>query len=143
MTSFAFAIIDRKEELVEEKLGGILSAVNGELFPGHFLFSQRLPDLTVGIKRIGSGSVFFTPGPMDLLPKHPDFPRRGNAQPDLVTAHANHGHYNIIADGETLAGPATQYQHRILLSEKVEEGKFASVSMGWESATARAGTAFF
>jgi hypothetical protein len=55
---------------------------------------------------------------MDLIPEHSDLSRRGNAQSDLVALHADHGHYHIIADGETFAGSATQYQHAIPLSKK-------------------------
>src|SRR4029453_9576848 len=64
---------------------------------------------------------FFPHGLVDLLPQHPDFPRGGNPQPDLVAAHTDHGDHNIVADGETLAGSATQYQHGILLLDKAEE----------------------
>ena len=109
---------------------------------GLYLFSSpQLSNSTsgppIGIKRIGSGLFFFLHGLMDLLPQHPDFPRRGNAQPDLVAAHTDNGHYNIVADGETLAGSATQYQHGILLLEKVEEARLGSASICWESVPRR------
>jgi hypothetical protein len=80
----------------------------------------------IGIKGIGSGPVFFLHGLVDLLPQHSDFPWRTNAKPDLVAAHPDDRHNNIVANRETLAGSATQYQHGILLVEKVEEAGLGS-----------------
>jgi hypothetical protein len=91
--------------------------------------SNSISKPPIGIKPIGSGLVFFPHGLIDLLPQNPDFPWRGNAQPDLVAAHTDHGHYNIVADGETLAGSATQYQHEILLLGKIEEARLGSASI--------------
>src|SRR5262249_61450139 len=97
-----------------------------------------------GIDPLGGGLVLFPHGLINLLPQPPDFPWRRNAQSDLVAAHTDHGHYNIVADGETLAGPATQYQHGILLLAKVEEASLSSASICWESATtSNATTGFF
>src|SRR5262249_16501252 len=84
------------------------------LFPSPQL-STSLSTPVTAINPSGGGVVFFPDGLIDLLPQHPDFPWRRNAQPDLVAAHTDHGHYNIVADGDSLAGSATQYQHGILL----------------------------
>lgn len=97
--------------------------------------SNSISEPRIGIKLVVSGLVFFPNGLIDLLPQHPDFSRRGDAEPDLVAAHTDHGHYDIVADGETLAGSATQYQHGILLLEKVEEARLGSASICWESTT--------
>jgi hypothetical protein len=80
----------------------------------------------MGVRQIDSGLVILPCRLIDFLPQHPDLPWRRNAEPDLVAAHAKHGHDNIVADGETLAESATQYQHQILLSEKIAEAKLGS-----------------
>jgi hypothetical protein len=85
-------------------VGGLVAGLS--LFSSSQL-SNSFSERPIGIRRVGSTLAFFPHGLIDLLPQHPDFPRRGNAQPDLVAAHTNHGHYNIVADGETLAGSAT------------------------------------
>src|SRR5262249_51446435 len=74
------------------------------LFPSRQL-SNSISRPAIAIDPIGGGLVFFPHGLINLLPQHPDFPWRRNAQSDLVAAHTDHGHYNIVADGETLAGP--------------------------------------
>jgi hypothetical protein len=113
------------------------------LFPSSQL-SNSISKPAIAINPIGSGLVFFPHRLIDLLPQHPDFPRRGNSQPDLVATHTDHGYYNIVTDGETLAGPATQYQHGILLLEKVEKTSLGSESICGESATtSNAPTSFF
>src|SRR5262245_51402491 len=103
----------------------------GWLVTGLSLFSS--PQLSngiskppIGIMPIGIGLVFFPHGLIDFLPQHPDFPRRGNPQPDLVAGHTDHGDHNVVADGETLAGSATQYQHGILLLDKAQEAGHGS-----------------
>jgi hypothetical protein len=61
----------------------------------------------IGIKRVGSGLIFFPYGLIDLLSQYSDFPRRGNAEPDLIAAHSNHSDNNIVANGKTLPESAT------------------------------------
>jgi hypothetical protein len=58
---------------------------------------------------------------VDFSPQHSYFSRGGNAEPNLVAAHPDDRHDDIVADRETLAGPATQYQHEFLLLEKVKK----------------------
>ena len=133
-----------KLQLMDSFRAGCRALVAGlSLFPSPQL-SNSISRPAIAIDPIGGGLVFFPHGLINLLPQHPDFPWRRNAQSDLVAAHTDHGHYNIVADGETLAGSATQYQHGILLLAKVEEASLSSASICWESATtSNATTGFF
>lgn len=101
------------------------------------------PEASIGIERIDRGLVLLPHCFIDFLSEYPDFPWRGNAEPDLVAAHTDHGHDNIVADRDALPKSATQYQHRILLSEKAEETRLAYVSICWEGAVASHGAMGF
>ena len=53
-------------------------------------------------------------GLVDFPPVHFHFARSLDAEPDIVALHFDHGDHDIVADDETLAGFAGQYQHDYL-----------------------------
>lgn len=86
------------------------------------LLCFRILKPSLGMRFIGTGLVYFAHGLINLLPQHPDLPRRGYAQPDLVSADTDDCHHDIVTDGKTLAGSATQYQHGIFLERSLGFG---------------------
>jgi hypothetical protein len=84
--------------------------------------TNRIFRLPIRIKRIGgSGLVLFPHGLIDFSPQHSYFSRGGNAEPNLVAAHADDRHDDIVANREALAGAATQYQHESFYWRKLKK----------------------
>src|SRR5262249_56965410 len=84
-----------KLQLTNSFCAGCRSLVAGlSLFPSPQL-SNSISRPAIAIDPIGGGLVFFPHGLINLLPQHPAFPWRRNAQSDLVAAPPAHVHSTI------------------------------------------------